>query len=396
MAREAYRGRWWPAAGADSLAAPWGARGGDDVLIENEFEVPAPLERTWAYLLDVEKVAPCAPGAELTETLDERTWKGKLSLKLGPVSLAFAGTVSIRDRDDAGHRLVLAARGQETRGKGAASATVTARLEERGSNAFVRIESDITLTGTVAQLSRGLLPDVSRRLTAQFAECLRSSMIEQGRDASAVTSAGTPVVAAVVLAAGSASRFGGTKQLALLDGKPLVRHAVQAAREAGIADVVVVVGHDAEAVASAAGTDASIVANPRHAEGQSTSLVAGLDALGDDVDAAVILLADQPGITTEMIRDLVETASSRREPIVRLRFVDGPGPALLRRSVWDDVRTLEGDTGARELVERRPNLMFEAFVATAAPSDVDTPADLDRVRDGRRAGGPGDEKPPSF
>ncbi|MGZ4108627.1 MAG: SRPBCC family protein [Actinomycetota bacterium] len=165
---------------------------GGDVLIENEFEVPAPLERTWTYLLDVEKVAPCAPGAELTETVDDRTWKGKLNLKLGPVSLSFAGTVSIQDRDDAEHRLVLAAKGQETKGKGAASATVTARLEKRGSNTFVRIESDIMLTGTVAQLSRGLLPDVSRRLTAQFAECLRSSMTERERDAEAAAAAPAP------------------------------------------------------------------------------------------------------------------------------------------------------------------------------------------------------------
>jgi uncharacterized protein len=167
---------------------------GGDVLIENEFEVPAPLARTWAYLLDVEKVAPCAPGAELTETVDDRTWKGKLNLKLGPVSLSFAGTVSIQDRDDAEHRLVRTAKGQETKGKGAASATVTARLEELGSNTFVRIESDITLTGTVAQLSRGLLPDVSRRLTAQFAECLRSSMTEQERDGAAAP-AGAPAPA---------------------------------------------------------------------------------------------------------------------------------------------------------------------------------------------------------
>jgi molybdenum cofactor cytidylyltransferase len=205
------------------------------------------------------------------------------------------------------------------------------------------------------------------------------------------------MIAAVVLAAGSGSRFGGTKQVALLDGKPLVRHAVDAARGAGIAEVVVVVGHDADAVAGAAGPDVSIVRNPRHAEGQSTSLAAGLDALGDDVDAAVVLLADQPGITAEAIRGLVATAASRAEPIVRLRFVDGPGPALLRRSVWGDVRALEGDTAARTLAERRPDLVFEAFVATAAPGDVDTPADLDRVRDERPTPDePGYEKPPSF
>jgi carbon monoxide dehydrogenase subunit G len=146
------------------------------VLVENEFEVPATIDRAWAYLLDVEKVAACAPGAELTETVDDSAWKGKIAMKLGPVSLSFAGTVSLQERDDEAHRLVLAARGQETRGKGAASATVTAWLEESGPGTLVRLRSDITLTGTVAQLSRGLLPDVSKRLTAEFAECLRSSI----------------------------------------------------------------------------------------------------------------------------------------------------------------------------------------------------------------------------
>jgi carbon monoxide dehydrogenase subunit G len=146
------------------------------VLIENEFEVPAPLDRTWAYLLDVEKVAPCAPGAELTETVDERTWKGRVNVRLGPVALSFAGTVAIQERDDDRHRIVLSARGQETKGKGAASAAVTSWLEGRGSSTLVKMEADISLTGTVAQMSRGLLPDVSKRLTAQFADCLRDSI----------------------------------------------------------------------------------------------------------------------------------------------------------------------------------------------------------------------------
>jgi hypothetical protein len=106
-------------------------------------------------------------------------------MKLGPVSLSFAGTVHIEERDDAGHLVVLAAKGQETKGKGAASATVASWLESRGDGTLVKMRSDITLTGTVAQLSRGLLPDVSRRLTAEFAECLRSSITarEQGPNA---------------------------------------------------------------------------------------------------------------------------------------------------------------------------------------------------------------------
>jgi len=148
------------------------------VLIENEFQVPAPMDQAWAYLLDVEKIAPCAPGAELTEVVDDHTWKGKINLKLGPIAMSFAGTVAIAERDEANHRVVLKAQGQEQKGKGAANATVTSWLEPAGTDGAttVKMQADITLTGTVAQLSRGLLPDVSARLTKQFADCLRDTL----------------------------------------------------------------------------------------------------------------------------------------------------------------------------------------------------------------------------
>ena len=99
------------------------------MLIENEFTVSAPQDELWAYLLDVEKIAPCMPGAELTETVDDRNWKGKLNAKFGPVALAFAGTVAMTERDDEAHRVVLTAKGMEQKGKGAANATVTSWLE---------------------------------------------------------------------------------------------------------------------------------------------------------------------------------------------------------------------------------------------------------------------------
>jgi molybdenum cofactor cytidylyltransferase len=209
------------------------------------------------------------------------------------------------------------------------------------------------------------------------------------------------VIGAIVLAAGSGSRFGGTKQLAPHDGRPLVRHAVDAAREAGIERIVVVVGHDADAVAGAAGEGVRIARNRRFADGQSTSLVTGIDALGDDVDAALVLLADQPGVTAAMLRQLVAAAASSPEPVVRLRFVDAPGPVVLRRSVWDDLRRLEGDVGARAFIDRHPESVRDVFVATPAPPDVDTPDDLDRLArpdddDWRRRADPGREKPPSF
>jgi uncharacterized protein len=162
--------------------------------IENEFTVPAPVDHVWAFLLDVERVAPCMPGAELTDVVDDTTWKGKVHMKLGPVSLAFSGTVTMQDRDDEAHRVVLAAKGMEQRGKGAANASVTSWLEPAEDATTVKMKADIHLTGTVAQLSRGLLPEVSRKLTTQFADCLHQSMEAQEAEltASADIAAETP------------------------------------------------------------------------------------------------------------------------------------------------------------------------------------------------------------
>ena len=146
------------------------------MLVENEFTSPAPVDRLWAYLLDVERVAPCLLGAELTETVDDRNWKGKVLMKLGPVSLSFAGSVAMDERDDVSHRVVLHAKGMEQKGKGAANAVVTSWLEPGEGVTIVKMRADITLTGAVAQLSRGLLPDISKKLTQQFADCLQASM----------------------------------------------------------------------------------------------------------------------------------------------------------------------------------------------------------------------------
>jgi uncharacterized protein len=172
------------------------------VLIENEFTVAAPEDDLWSILLDVERMAPCMPGAELTETVDDRNWKGKVHMKFGPVAMSFAGTVSMTDRDDAAHRVVLNAKGTEQKGKGAADASVTAWLEP-GSDAghtAVKIRAEITLVGAAAQMSRGLLPEISRKLTQQFADCLQASMAAHaaGRTAAATADAATPAAAPAV------------------------------------------------------------------------------------------------------------------------------------------------------------------------------------------------------
>jgi carbon monoxide dehydrogenase subunit G len=148
--------------------------------LENEFVVAAPIEQVWKHLLDVERIAPCAPGAELTEIVDERTWKGKVNVKIGPISMSFAGTVTIQERDDEGHRAVLKAEGREQKGKGSASALVVGHLQEAEGGTRVHMETDLTITGAVAQYGRGMIGDISARMTNDFAACLQVNMAAIG------------------------------------------------------------------------------------------------------------------------------------------------------------------------------------------------------------------------
>jgi molybdenum cofactor cytidylyltransferase len=189
------------------------------------------------------------------------------------------------------------------------------------------------------------------------------------------------VISAVVLAAGEGTRFGGTKQVERIHGRPLVQHAVDAATAAGLDEIVVVLGHDADRVREALvlPPTARIVVNERYDEGQSTSLAAGLRALDDASDAAVVLLADQPGISAEHITALAQAFSPGGPAAVRLRFRGRPGPALLTRQIWPEVLALEGDVGARALLDAHPELVEEVQLDEDAPIDVDRREDLGRA-----------------
>jgi carbon monoxide dehydrogenase subunit G len=146
------------------------------VRIDSEFTVKAPIDHVWGYLLDVERIAPCAPGAELTEVVDDHTWKGKVNIKVGPVSMSFAGTVVVQERDDEAHRVVLKAQGMEQRGKGAATAVVEGHLQEAEDGTKVSMQTDLTITGAAAQYGRGMIQDISQRMTTEFARCLEANM----------------------------------------------------------------------------------------------------------------------------------------------------------------------------------------------------------------------------
>lgn len=149
------------------------------MLIENEFDVPASVDVVWSYLLDVQRVVLCLPGADLTETVDARAWKGRVRIKLGPVSLSFVGTVTKQEQDDMAHRVVLKASGKEEQGRGSAVATATSWLESVDGSTRVHISQELIVSGTVAQFGRGVMQDVSAKLTAQFAGCLKANLAAQ-------------------------------------------------------------------------------------------------------------------------------------------------------------------------------------------------------------------------
>jgi molybdenum cofactor cytidylyltransferase len=189
------------------------------------------------------------------------------------------------------------------------------------------------------------------------------------------------VITAIVLAAGAGTRFGGTKQIAPLRGKPLAQHALDTATVAGVDEIVVVLGHDAERVRDSLRLPgmARTVVNHAYASGMASSLSVGLAHADPASEGAIVLLADQPGITPQHVRALLDAFGARRSPIVRLSFRSGPGPALIARELWGDLARLEGDVGARELIARRPELVESVDVGGDAPVDVDVPEDLEHA-----------------
>ena len=189
-------------------------------------------------------------------------------------------------------------------------------------------------------------------------------------------------VAAVILAAGAGSRFGGAKLLAILDGRPILAHVVEAAREAGLRPIVVVVPPTGELDGLDLG-DVRRVTNETPQEGLSSSVRLGLRELDGDreVDAALILPGDQPRVRPDVIGRLIDAAASSPAPLLiapRYDADEAPNPVLARRAAWRLADELVGDHGFGRLLADRPDLVQRVDVAGANP-DVDTPADLARL-----------------
>jgi len=144
--------------------------------LEHEFRVGVPVDEAWATLLDIERIAPCMPGAQLQE-VDGDEYRGIVKVKVGPITAQYKGVARLTETDRPGGRLVITAEGRDTRGQGNASATITAHLSADGDATQVSVDTDLNVTGKVAQFGRGVMADVSAKLLGQFVDCLSTNIL---------------------------------------------------------------------------------------------------------------------------------------------------------------------------------------------------------------------------
>lgn len=150
--------------------------------LENRFTVPVPVAQAWQVLLDVERIAPCMPGATLTSR-DGDAFEGTVKVKVGPINLTYGGKAQFVSKDESAYVAVIDGSGKETRGTGTAKALITCRLVGRGDTTEVEVDTDLNVTGKPAQFGRGVLADVSGKLVDQFAACLAREIQEGGAPA---------------------------------------------------------------------------------------------------------------------------------------------------------------------------------------------------------------------
>ena len=143
--------------------------------IDNEFTVSIPVEQAWNTMLDLERIAPCLPGAAIQGSEGDE-YQGTMKVKIGPITANYKGTVKVEEADEENHRAVLQATGRDARGQGTASATIVSTLQEEGDETRVKVETDMKLTGRAAQFGRGIAQDVATKMLTQFAECLEREL----------------------------------------------------------------------------------------------------------------------------------------------------------------------------------------------------------------------------
>jgi uncharacterized protein len=192
------------------------------VKIEDQFRVDVPIDEAWKVLLDLERIAPCLPGAQLTEVEGDE-YRGTVKIKVGPITAQYKGVAKIVEADEANHKVVLQAEGRDTRGQGNASAAVVATLVEEGTGTVVKIDTDLNITGKVAQFGRGVMADVSGKLLGQFADNLKKDVLSgsQSSPSEAPTVADAPAEAGTAPTDGGAKDQAGPRKIQSKEAEPI-------------------------------------------------------------------------------------------------------------------------------------------------------------------------------
>jgi carbon monoxide dehydrogenase subunit G len=155
------------------------------VQLDHEFTVPVPVAQAWPVLLDIDRIAPCMPGATVTKVEGDE-FEGTVKVKVGPITVTYGGSASFLEKDESDRRAVIEARGRETRGSGTATARVTAQLFDQGESTRVVVNTDLSVTGKPAQFGRGVMNDVGEKLLGRFADCLAGQLADSAPEPVAV------------------------------------------------------------------------------------------------------------------------------------------------------------------------------------------------------------------
>jgi carbon monoxide dehydrogenase subunit G len=290
------------------------------VQLENSFTVPVPIDEAWRVLLDIERIAPCMPGAAL-DTVDGDDFTGRVKVKLGPINLTYQGKASFIEKDEAAHKAVIDARGKDQRGNGTAAAVVTAKLAAEGAITRVDVLTDLNITGRPAQFGRGVMTDVGNKLLGQFADKLAAQLGEgdaQG-DAERAESAAAKVAAT---AAGAVEEVAASAEQAAGEGTP-VKKAAAATKKTAAATTEKVTEKAAPAKA-APEKAAPAKAAPAKATAAPTAPVKAVPPLGDTAPAAAKAPSGPPGGPTAPPTRPASGAPVRSVPSTGPRVIPQP------------------------------------------------------------------------
>ncbi|MDG6107523.1 SRPBCC family protein [Dactylosporangium aurantiacum] len=261
------------------------------MLLTNEFVVHRPLEETWTVLTDLERIAPCMPGAQLTSVQGDE-YHGKVKVKVGPMTAQFSGVATFKERDAAAHRAVIDARGRDATGKGRASALVTAVLAAEGDATKVTVETDLTIAGPLAQMGRSTIGDISTRLLGQFVTNLEAQL------------AASDTAPAAGAAASDAAASGAADSGAPAAAAAPTAAAATAATAAPTAEAATAVAAPTAEAAPAAAPAAAASAAAAPAAASPAAAAAPVEAVTDGQVAEVVAILppgnvpDANGVTT--------------------------------------------------------------------------------------------------